>query len=153
MDNQFGYNIEYEKLKKNKLEWDKIKSNQESRLKLESNILMNLEESLLRQSFNNNEGNISKNISELESLKNIYQKKLRDINSQINLIEIEQQQIDKNKNESINLLNKELEDCIEIQKEQNIKIQEISQKYKILEEEEQKILKKNIVYEKNISNL
>jgi hypothetical protein len=114
MDNQFGYNIEYEKLKKNKLEWDKIKSNQESRLKLESNILMNLEESLLKQSFNNNEGNISKNNSELESLKNIYQKKLRDINSQINLIEIEQQQIDKNKNESINLLNKELEDCIEI---------------------------------------
>ena len=76
MISQFDYVKENEKLQKNKLEWEKFKKEQELRQKLESNILMNIEETLLKQNYNNN-NNLSNESNELESIKLLYQKKLK----------------------------------------------------------------------------
>jgi hypothetical protein len=75
MNSNFNYEEEKKKLDKEKLEWEKIKREQESRLQMESNILMSLQESLLNYTLNHQQKNFNNenNISELESL-NFYMK-------------------------------------------------------------------------------
>ena len=47
LDFQNDYQFEKQKLEKEKLEWNKIQKEQELRLKQESSILLNLQESIL----------------------------------------------------------------------------------------------------------
>ena len=144
LDLQNDYQFEKQKLEKEKLEWSKIQKEQELRLKQESNILINLQETILNIKIPKLEKSLSNstNISELESLKLLYENKLKDLFHQKKLLEEEQLLFNKYRNETNDLLNKQLQDLNTKSGQQELKKREISAKIEELEEKEKKIIKK-----------
>ena len=155
LDLQNDYQFEKQKLEKEKLEWSKIQKEQELCLKQESNILINLQETILNSKIPKLEKGLSNstNISELESLKLLYENKLKDLSHQKKLLDEEQLLFNKYKNETNDLLNKQLQDLNTKSGQQELKKREISAKIEELEEKEKKIIKKSRKFEKNKNEL
>ena len=155
LDFQNDYQFEKQKLEKEKLEWSKIQKEQELRLKQESSILINLQESILNSKIPKlrNDLNNSTNISELESLKLLYENKLKDLSHQRKILDEEQILFNKYKNDSNDLLKKQLQDLNNKSGQQELKKREISSKMAELEEKEQKLMKKITNFEKNRKDL
>lgn len=155
MNSNFNYEEEKRKLEKEKLEWEKIKKEQESRLQRESNILMSLEESILNSKFHNQQKNINNanNISELESLKLLYENKIKDLLSQMNILQEEQQIFNDYKNNSNSLLNKQKEQIDLKINEQDKRKEEISNIISNLENQEKLFIDEISIFEKEKEKL
>lgn len=155
MNSNFNYEEEKRKLEKEKLEWEKIKKEQESRLQRESNILMSLEESILNSKFHNKQKNINNanNISELESLKLLYENKIKDLLSQMNILQEEQQIFNNYKNNSNSLLNKQKEQIDLKINEQDKRKEEISNIISNLENQEKLFIDEISLFEKEKEKL
>lgn len=155
MNSNFNYEEEKGKLEKEKLEWEKIKKEQESRLQRESNILMSLEESILNRKFHNQQKNINNanNISELESLKLLYENKIKDLLSQMNILQEEQQIFNDYKNNSNSLLNKQKEQIDLKINEQDKRKEEISNIISNLENQEKLFIDEISIFEKEKEKL
>lgn len=155
MNSNFNYEEEKRKLEKEKLEWEKIKKEQESRLQRESNILMSLEESILNSKFHNKQKNINNanNISELESLKLLYENKIKDLLSQMNILQEEQQIFNDYKNNSNSLLNKQKEQIDLKINEQDKRKEEISNIISNLENQEKLFIDEISIFEKEKEKL
>jgi hypothetical protein len=151
MNSNFNYEEEKKKLDKEKLEWEKIKREQESRLQMESNILMSLQESLLNYTLNHQQKNFNNenNISELESLKLLYENKIKDLITQINLIEEETKLFNDYKNNSNKLLNEQIEQLKQKELEKGQKKSEILEQMAEIESKEKKIIEEMSIYEKD----
>ena len=155
MNSNFNYEEEKRKLEKEKLEWETIKKEQESRLQRESNILMSLEESILNRKFYNQQKNINNanNISELESLKLLYENKIKDLLSQMNILQEEQQIFNDYKNNSNSLLNKQKEQIDLKINEQDKRKEEISNIISNLENQEKLFIDEISIFEKEKEKL
>ena len=155
MNSNFNYEEEKRKLEKEKLEWETIKKEQESRLQRESNILMSLEESILNRKFHNQQKNINiaNNISELESLKLLYENKIKDLLSQMNILQEEQQIFNDYKNNSNSLLNKQKEQIDLKINEQDKRKEEISNIISNLENQEKLFIDEISIFEKEKEKL
>ena len=155
MNSNFNYEEEKRKLEKEKLEWETIKKEQESRLQRESNILMSLEESILNRKFHNQQKNINiaNNISELESLKLLYENKIKDLLSQMNILQEEQQIFNDYKNNSNSLLNKQKEKIDLKINEQDKRKEEISNIISNLENQEKLFIDEISIFEKEKEKL
>ena len=155
MNSNFNYEEEKRKLEKEKLEWEKIKKEQESRLQRESNILMSLEESILNRKFHNQQKIINNvnNISELESLKLLYENKIKDLLSQMNILQEEQQIFNDYKNNSNSLLNKQKEQIDLKINEQDKRKEEISNIISNLENQEKLFIDEISIFEKEKEKL
>lgn len=155
MNEQFDYETENQKLEKEKEEWNNLKKQQESRLKNELNILISLQESLLNYKYYNKEKKDNKinNISELQSLKLLYENKIQDISHQIKTIQEEQELFSKFKEESNSVMKKKLEDLNNKENGHNQKKHELSEKLKEVQEKEKELLQKTSKYEKRKNDL
>ena len=151
MNSDFNYEEEKKKLETEKLEWAKLKREQESRLQTESNILMSLQESLLNYTLNHQQKNFNNenNISELESLKLLYENKIKDLMTQINIIEEETKLFNDYKNNSNKLLNEQIDQLKQKELEQGHKKSEISEKMAEIESKEKQIVEERSEYEKD----
>ena len=115
MNLEFDYEKEKEKLENEKLEWQRHKKMQEDRINLEKEIIRNFENS-------QNDENVydyfniksSKNniIREFKAEKLEYENKIKDIETQIYLVEEEKQLFNNYKNECENQLNEQLKEII-----------------------------------------
>lgn len=155
MNDHFDYETEKQKFEKEKEEWNNLKKQQESRLKNESNILIGLQESILNQKFNSKEKKINKinNISELQSLKLLYETKIKDISQQIKTIQEEQELFSKFKEESNSMMKKKIEDLNNIENDHNNKKLELSKNVKEIIEREKELLQKTAKFEKKKNDL
>ena len=155
MNDHFDYETEKQKLEKEKEEWNSLKKQQESRLKNESNILIGLQESILNQKFNSKEKKINKinNISELQSLKLLYETKIKDISQQIKTIQEEQELFSKFKEESNTMMKKKIEDLNNIENDHNNKKLELSKNVKEIVEKEKELLQKIAKFENKKNDL
>ena len=155
MNDHFDYETEKQKLEKEKEEWNSLKKQQESRLKNESNILIGLQESILNHKFNSKEKKINKinNIYELQSMKLLYETKIKDISQQIKTIQEEQELFSKFKEESNSMMKKKIEDLNNIENDHNNKKLELSKNVKEIEEKEKELLQKTAKFEKKKNDL
>ena len=151
MNSNFNYEEEKQKLEKEKLEWEKIKKEQESRFQKENNILMSLQESILNYKLHHQHPNFNNlnNTSELESLKVLYKNKIKDLSTQINVLQEEQQLFYKYKENTISLLNKQIEQLNQKNFGKEAKNEDISEKLAEIEKKEKIILEEIYRYEED----
>jgi len=144
MDLFFDYEKEKQKFEQEKLEFKRIQKEHESRLQHESNLLINLQESILNNHLKLKEKNINddNDKNELESLKLLYEIKLQDLSSQINLLQEDEKLFNNYKDKYILSLNNHLEELKKQNIEQTKKKQEISEKIQDLEKKEKEIIDK-----------
>ena len=149
MNLEFDYEKEKEKLENEKLEWQRHKKMQEDRINLEKEIIRNFENS-------QNDENVydyfniksSKNniIREFKAEKLEYENKIKDIETQIYLVEEEKQLFNNYKNECENQLNEQLKEII-------IKKSELETIKKNIDENYSNVLKREYNYISNSQNL
>jgi len=149
MNLEFDYEKEKEKLENEKLEWQRHKKMQEDRINLEKEIIRNFENS-------QNDENVydyfniksSKNniIRELKAEKLEYENKIKDIETQIYLVEEEKQLFNNYKNECENQLNEQLKEII-------LKKSELETIKKNIDENYSNVLKREYNYISNSQNL
>ena len=149
MNLEFDYEKEKEKLENEKLEWQRHKKMQEDRINLEKEIIRNFENS-------QNDENVydyfniksSKNniIREFKAEKLEYENKIKDIETQIYLVEEEKQLFNNYKNECENQLNEQLKEII-------LKKSELETIKKNIDENYSNVLKREYNYISNSQNL
>jgi len=153
MNLEFDYEKEKEKLENEKLEWQRHKKMQEDRINLEKEIIRNFENSQNDENaydyFNikSSKNNITiKYIREFKAEKLEYENKIKDIETQIYLVEEEKQLFNNYKNECENQLNEQLKEII-------LKKSELETIKKNIDENYSNVLKREYNYISNSQNL
>jgi len=115
MNLEFDYEKEKEKLENEKLEWQRHKKMQEDRINLEKEIIRNFENSQNDENaydYFNIKSSKNNIIREFKAEKLEYENKIKDIETQIYLVEEEKQLFNNYKNECENQLNEQLKEII-----------------------------------------
>ena len=155
MENQFIYEREKQKLEQEKLELKNFQKEQEYNLERESDILIQFQESLLTNKFFKAEKNYKdeNNLSELESIKFLYDNKLKNLSLQLNQLKEDRELFYKYRDDANILLEKQLKDIdIEIVVHDKKKL-EVLKKLINLEEKEKEIINRISQYEEKKNDL
>jgi len=115
MNLEFDYEKEKEKLENEKLEWQRHKKMQEDRINFEKEILRNFENSQNDENaydYFNIKSSKNNIIRDLKTEKLDYENKIKDLETQIYLVEEEKQLFNNYKNECENQLNVQLKEII-----------------------------------------
>ena len=149
MNLEFDYEKEKEKLENEKLEWQRHKKMQEDRINLEKEILRNFENSQNDENaydYFNIKSSKNNIIREFKAEKLEYENKIKDIETQIYLVEEEKQLFNNYKNECENQLNEQLKEMI-------LKKSELETIKKNIDENYSNVLKREYNYISNSQNL
>ena len=149
MNLEFDYEKEKEKLENEKLEWQRHKKMQEDRINLEKEIIRNFENSQNDENaydYFNIKSSKNNIIREFKAEKLEYENKIKDIETQIYLVEEEKQLFNNYKNECENQLNEQLKEII-------FKKSELETIKKNIDENYSNVLKREYNYISNSQNL
>ena len=149
MNLEFDYEKEKEKLENEKLEWQRHKKMQEDRINLEKEIIRNFENSQNDENaydYFNIKSSKNNIIREFKAEKLEYENKIKDIETQIYLVEEEKQLFNNYKNECENQLNEQLKEII-------LKKSELETIKKNIDENYSNVLKREYNYISNSQNL
>ncbi len=149
MNLEFDYEKEKEKLENEKLEWQRHKKMQEDRINLEKEIIRNFENSQNDENaydYFNIKSSKNNIIREYKAEKLEYENKIKDIETQIYLVEEEKQLFNNYKNECENQLNEQLKEII-------LKKSELETIKKNIDENYSNVLKREYNYISNSQNL
>ena len=155
MENQFDYEREKQKLEQEKLDLKNFQKEQEYNLERESDILIQFQESLLTNKFFKAKKNYKdeNNLSELESIKFLYDNKLKNLSLQLNQLKEEREFFYKYRDDANLLLEKQIKNIdIEIIVHDKKKL-EVLKKLINLEEKEKEIINRISQYEEKKNDL